>query len=194
MSNRSDNFNRNANPLGTPSDGGSAWIAYEAVFATNGGVRAACNSTTTNGATVLECSNANGTAQFTAVSNGGYSNKQRMTLRGSDASNYNFCTMGTGGLQLYKRVAGVNTAFGSAYATAIAANDVIAITMDASNVYNVYRNGSLVIGPVTEAANASGTQHGLGATATSITYDDFSFTDAVTQLPVPAILNTRREL
>lgn len=191
MTNRSDNFNRNANPLGTPSDGGSDWIAYAGVFSTYANVRAHCSTGVANGATVLESNNANVIVQFKSVYNGGYTDKQSLIIRGIDASNFNYCKIGTAGLQLVKRVAGVNTNFASAYATAIAANDVIKITVDSLNVYNVYLNGVLVIGPVTESANATGTQHGLGATQTTITFDDFSITDLSY---IPAILNTRRDL
>jgi hypothetical protein len=187
MANRLDDFNRNVSPLGTPSDGGSAWIAYAGVFSTLGATQAQCASGVANGATVLECSNANGSIQFTVKGTGGYTNKQSMVVRGTDASNFNYCMIGSAGLQLAKRVAGVNTNFGSAYATAIIATDVLKITVDASNTYNVYKNGALVIGPVTEVANATGTQHGLGATATSIVFDDFSFTDPISVPNAPTI-------
>lgn len=85
-----------------------------------------------------------------------------VVIRYVDASNFNDCFVRSSGntLQLHKIVAGAFTSLGT-FTGAIANGDTIKVTVSAGNVYNVFQNGTLRIGPVTDAANSTGTKHGL---------------------------------
>lgn len=175
---RADTFTRanNTSSLGTPSDAGTDWVAQLGtwgIYNNSTVARANTYSTTTNASAVLEASSAN--VIITAeVYHGGYTNKAGLVIRAADMDNLIFCTIGTAGLALFRRVAGVNTAFGTNYTTGITDGDVISISVDSANNIIVKQNGTTRI-TTSDASGSANTKHGLwGSGATSIRFDNLT--------------------
>jgi hypothetical protein len=190
MANRSDNFNRadNASALGTPSDAGSDWTAIAGTWGVGSNVARKVNATDGQDIAVLDSGTANVEAQVT-FSTLSADAGPGLVARLVDSSNYLLvqCRGGNSGsayLELYKFVSGTPTSLGT-YNTIVSAGDVVKLRCDGDSL-TVYRNGSSVIGPVTESAHNTATKHGIqaywaGSGASSGTYtarhDDFSITD-----------------
>lgn len=175
MSNRSDDFNRaNSGTLGTPSDGGSNWV--------DGGGTGSISSNEFLGinifawtAAYLEASVTAGVISATvkALGNSG------LVLRYVDGNNFWFANVYSTGLSVYKRVAGVNTLYGSSYSGTISVNDVIAFEVTSGDVWTVKQNGTLRINPGTsDTQHNTATKVGLVNYSGSARYDDLSFTES----------------
>lgn len=182
MTNRTDNFNRadTANNIGTPSDGGSAWVQYSGTWgiASDQGYQSAVS--TTNVECALESSVANVTVQVTIAAFEGVADANGLCARLADDSNYllMFLQTVTNTIALYKKVAGSFTLLASASVTP-AAGDVAKMTCDSSNLITGYRNGAALIS-ATDSAGSTNTKHGLWYSAATGTgadrFDDFSIT------------------
>lgn len=192
MTDRTDNFNRadSTTALGSPSDGGSAWVAVAGTLGiiSNQGYRVDAGG---YGIAYLEASVADGTAQvtvavFDALYNGVScrvtSDQDWIAVLAYDVGNE---------IYLYKRVAGTYTQLGSTYAGAVAAGDVIALEFSGSS-YTVRQNGTSRV-TATDSSHNTVTKHGLlshssgGATSR---FEDFSFVGpgAAGALPRPVFV------
>lgn len=99
---------------------------------------------------------------------------QRLVFRCTDANNLWLVTNQGGSWLLYKRVAGVYTQVGSAYAGTAANGDYISVILNGSSI-QVYINGNLAIS-ASDSFNQTATKHGLGSDAagnTSARWDNF---------------------
>jgi hypothetical protein len=180
LANRSDDFNRaDAGSLGSPSDGGSAWVVVSGTWgiSTNRGYKSA--SFGTNQSAYLEASASNGTVTGTI---GGIASTSYpgLHIRFADDSNMVLVQCDTTFLKLWKIVAGTATQLGSTYSGTVAVNDVIALSANASNSLTIKQNGTTRVGPVTDSAGASNTKSGLRCysnSAATASWDDFAFTE-----------------
>ncbi len=176
MSSRTDNFNRadSTTSLGTPSDSGSAWVATQGTWgiATNRGYNPGSDSP---GSAYLESSAANADVQVTISVVGAHGG---LVFRLSDLNNYWLLDVAVSGtklrLQKYQSGSfGVN--FDFAYTPAN--GDIIKASFSGSTI-NCYLNGSVVIGPITDAFNSTATKHGLfDFSENAVRFDDFSIVD-----------------
>ena len=177
MSNRSDDFNRadSTTSLGTPSDGGSAWVATSGTWGltSNKGYKVASFGTT-QGA-YLECSSTQGAVQATIEL--GSTQYPSLTGRMVDDNNYIQCQIDTTALKAWKRVAGTWTQLGSTYTGTITTGDVISLTIDSSNNITVKQNGTTRV-TTSSADHSSATKWGMLAYSTGPRFDDWSFTDS----------------
>ncbi len=185
MSNRADNFNRtNQSPLGTPSDGGSAWVAQSgggAQFKIVGN-QAAEDFDSGETKDTLECGSADGDIQVTIVT---FGDQIGLVGRLSDVDNFLWLRAYSGaGYDLFKKVANSNTNLGS-YSTTPADGDVVLLSMSGNSLI-VKINGVTRI-TATDSFNNTATKHGLFASgaylAGTARLDNFSFTDTSVTLP-----------
>lgn len=187
MANRADNFNRaNSNPIGVPSDGGSAWVnllgTYEVVSnqAYGGGhASPVCYLEASSSSVDITTK-----ISFVAINAG-------IAFRIIDASNFLFCTINSTQLSLWKKVDGVDSQIGATQTIAYSALAPLKVTVDSANLITCYYNGVSKLS-LTASENSTGTKHGLRNAATTNRFDDFSITDI--SVSVPVILNTRKEL
>lgn len=178
MTNRADNFNRSDGAIGTPSDGGSAWsiigFGNWSVISNQAG----CATSAAQTVAYLETSATDGTVQATLATLG---TSNALVTRLADSNNYIFASVEAGipRIQLWKKVAGSFTNFGSpsSYTGSLSANDVLAIEAS-GNDYTVTLNGSSIITGTTTDLNTN-TKVGIRANAdTTARLDDFSFTES----------------
>lgn len=174
--NRADNFNRadSATSLGSPSDGGSAWVAQAGTWGISSDT--AYNPTADSpAAATLEASASDVDLQVTVST---ASNHGGLVARCSDASNFWLLDLNGASniLRLEKYVAGsFSTSFDFAHTPAN--GDVIKLSCSGSSL-SVYLNGTLVTGPISDSFNSTATKHGLfGFGSSSFRLDDFSVTD-----------------
>lgn len=178
MTNRTDNFTRAdvTGGMGTPSDGGSQWAAPTGNFGiisnTAYKFQGAAHQTSTleSSVTAVDVQ-----ATITAVgsTNGG------IVARASDDSNFILHYWNGTSNILYKQVATVYTQLGSTFTGTLAANDVLKLSCDSSDLLTCYQNGVSRISATDSALNTV-TKHGLESfgegTANSLRWDDFSIT------------------
>lgn len=174
---RSDTFNRadSSSSLGSPSDGGSAYAGSSGTFgiSSNRAYAPGAVGTGLGSVRVLDAGSADAEVQFTIVTK---SNYWSAALRWTDDSNFDAAFFDTSSVQFYKVVGGTVSSFGSLQSVAWADGDVVKVTVS-STTYNVYRNGSLVLGPVTHSSANAGTYHGFGVFSnTFIRIDDLTIT------------------
>lgn len=170
MANRSDNFTRaDSASLGTPSDLGSAWVEAQGNFSISANIGGVTTLVSSRAYAYLEASSAIGESSITLNSTGDVG----VVIRYVDINNFMVVTVSN--LTLFKRVAGTFTSLGSSPYTP-AAGDVVSVSVDASNLYTVKLNGVAKY-TATDAANATGTKHGLRSASTGPLYRAFSFTD-----------------
>lgn len=183
MTNRTDNFNRadSGSAMGTPSDGGSAWVPYGTSqwgITSNQGYKVATN--TANEAAVLESSVSAVDIQATVAAVGSQGGNGPIG-RGSSDTDYILTQWLGGSTYIFKKVGGSFTQLATT-AGSLSAGDVLKLRCDSSNNLTSYRNGSSVI-TATDAAGSTNTQHGLGANGGGLTqailWDDFSITAIV---------------
>jgi hypothetical protein len=182
MANRADNFNRadNSSALGTPSDGGSAWVALQGtwgILSNQGGLIADAGDS--QDVAVLECGSSVVTVQTTITFG---SCDVGLVARVVDSTNYLlFAVNSSTGCKLYKRVGGTFTQLGTTDATTPVTGDVIRMSVSAGNAITCYRNGvHLPNLDSTDAAGSTATQHGIrssGYVAATVSFNDFSITD-----------------
>jgi hypothetical protein len=190
VANRSDDFNRanSTTALGSPSDGGSAWVAQSGTWgvSSNQGYNASVGNQET---AVLDSGTSNVDVVFATPTVG---NDIGVIARAADNSNYLLLAWTSGtGYRLFKNVAGSFTQLGSTVSGTQGAGDTIEIKADAANAITGYHNGSAIVGPVTDSAGATNTKHGIRAHVDSTTrYDTFSITDLVTSTPTGWLLDS----
>lgn len=175
MTNRTDTFNRADGALGTPSDGGSAWVdvgpKYNILTNAVGNVIGG-----TPDVAFLECSAADGTVQVSLPTKNG-SSYAGLVVRGADSSNYIVLRANPSNYELISFIAGAETSRGTGGSTP-ANGDVLSIVASGTSITGKV-NGSTVVGPVTISSLSSNTKCGLYTYSDGVTrFDDFSWTDA----------------
>lgn len=174
MTNRSDDFNRanSTSSLGTPSDGGSAWVVLAGTWGINSN-QAYTSASTSQATAYLEASVSDVEVQVTVntVAEG------TLLVRAVDATNYlilAWAGVGTG--IIYKRVAGTFTQIGSSIFSTLSNGDVVKFVANGSAL-EVFRNGSSVW-TLTDSTHISATKHGMRSQSnTTQRLNDFSITD-----------------
>lgn len=175
MTDRADDFNRadSTSSLGTPSDGGSSWVAAAGTWGINSNRGYLATSSGGQETAYLESSVADVDVQVTlAVSGSDYGVCARLT----DASNNLIgIRSGASDYRIYKRVAGSFTQLGSTVAVTSANGDVMKFTANGSSL-TLYQNGVSKV-TATDSFNNTATKHGLRSNADTTTrFDDFSIT------------------
>lgn len=173
---RSDNFNRadTTSGLGTPSDGGSAWVALSGVWGISSN-QAYESAGGPHSVAVLDSGTADVTVQMTLTAVGG--NNAGVVARASDDNNYLLLAIyGGNTLEIYRRDAGSFVSLLAPVTSAYAAGDVFKLTVNGTSV-TAYQNG-VSKGTVTSAFNQTATKHGLRShQSIAHRFDDFSVTD-----------------
>lgn len=193
--NRADTFDRanSSSALGTPSDGGSAWVAQSGTWGitSNLGYSVSGGSQET---AVLEANSADVDVQVTLALGG---NSEGLVARAADDNNYLLFIFqaSTNQLLLYKKVGGSFIEIdGGIVNSAVNVNDVYKLSVSGSTI-NCYQNGVLKIGPITETAGQTNTKHGIRSHASSGgRFDTFSITDTSAAASVGMVLRRRSSL
>lgn len=175
---RQDNFNRANGALGTPSDGGSAWVQDSGTWEIDSTIRA---METTRGQQLIcsvEASNANVVVEATISGGPGVANpggEVGLVTRVANDANY-ILWLPDG--RLFNKVGGGFGLFAGAVTTTVNAGDVLKITSDGANLHTGYINGSPVISG-TDSNGATNTRHGLRRynDTNQWYYDDFTIVD-----------------
>jgi hypothetical protein len=185
MANRSDNFNRadSTTTLGTPSDGGSAWSVLGGTFGILSNEAYKVSTAAAWDIAVLEASSANVEVQATASQYGTTEPRAGVAFRVVDTNNWFAAIFYGSYVVLNKNVGGSITEVTSAFASITATDTIKAVAN--GNSLSVYRNGALVLGPVTDSTHNTATQHGIVAVhqdsgttnGYKFRHDDFSITD-----------------
>lgn len=179
MTNRTDNFNRadSNTALGTPSDGGSAWVAVSGTWGILSNAAYKVNADNVNQEAYLESSVSDVDVQVTIAS--GTTQGPSIVARLADDNNYlNFLWLTDGvSLQMYKDVAGAFTQLGSTFTGTAAAGDVFKFTVNGSSL-TAFLNGVSRI-TATDSAGSTNTKHGIRSfrnITIAHSFDDFSIT------------------
>lgn len=171
MTSRSDNFNRADGAIGTPSDGGSAWVTGSGTWLVTSN-QAQESTGSVQGSVVLETSESNGDVQATMV----VFNGDGVVGRWADDNNYIFAAPRVSDYIVYKKVAGSFTSLANPSVT-LGANPVVKLSFDASNNINLYHNGVLVTNAGPDAAGSTNTKFGMWSNFNAAArWDDWSFT------------------
>lgn len=184
MANRADNFNRaDTSAIGTPSDGGSAWV-YATTAGAGWGVGSnkaynVYDASSNRYYGYLECSAADGDVQVTLSTTSGGSGYVGLAARVTGTDDlWVVRASAASGYELIKFVSGSATVVGT-YGTGPSDGDVLKWTLSGDS-HTVYVNGVSRI-TASDSFNNTATKHGLhanGAWPTSARWDDWSFTDA----------------
>lgn len=174
MTNRSDNFTRanSATSLGTPSDGGSAWVVVNGTWGISSNQGYCAVDAGGQNLAILETSVTDGTYAITAPA----ANAGGIVFRYVDSSNYWLLAFPGGDAQLYKNVAG---SFTSVQLWTSAAPDGVTISLALSgDTVTVTANGTPLSPSITMGGvHAAGTKIGLRTFAvTSPRFTALSFT------------------
>lgn len=182
MSNRMDNFNRadNTSTMGTPSDGGSDWVADQGTWGITGNAGYTVAGAGDNQCiATLESSLADVSVEckitFVSTTDCG------IVGRVADSTNYILVAFRDTGntIELYTRIAGTFTSLG-AYTGSVATGDVIKLTMNGASL-EVFQNGISRL-TASNGAGSSNTKHGLRQSSDfgsgNTRFDDFSITGA----------------
>lgn len=176
MGNRADDFNRaNVSSLSgsTPSDGGSAWVDASGAVGIASNEAAPVNMFAWLPAN-LETSTSVGRLSILVRSLG----NSGIVYRYVGSSNFWLLQIQSGGLGIYKRVAGTFTQYGSTYTGTISVNDTLEFEVTSGNVWTAKQNGTLRINPGTaDSAHSTATKLGMAGNSGSAKYDDLVFTD-----------------
>jgi len=171
MSTRTDNFNRGdtTNAIGTPSDGGSAWVQQSGIWGiqTNTGY---CSGSTGQASCYLEsnASNVDITVTATALVDAG------IVARVQDDNNYLLFLFNVTAMQLYTRIAGTFTALTTVNEASVA-GDVFRFKLVGSALEG-WKNGTLKTS-ISNATFQSNTKHGLRVNTLLNNFDDFTISD-----------------
>jgi hypothetical protein len=170
----SDSFNRadSTTTLGSTdaANGGlsKAWTALVGTWGISGNAAYLASSTADSVAVVDEGVSDNFT--YTITTSVYHSTVQRVIWRCIDSNNY-FMLQGTA---VWKKVSGSLSNIGSITGTR-ANGDVVKIVVS-GNTHTIFINGTQA-GQITDASNAAGTKHGIGANnnTTSTKFDNYKF-------------------
>lgn len=190
MTNRTDNLTRadTTNNIGTPSDGGAAWIQSAGTWgiSSNRGYKSAADATWQD--CVLQTSTTAVSVQATLAALG-VLDVAGLCVRESASTDYilGFISRAASTLAIYKQVAGVFTLLVTCPATITPGTDIYKLKVDDNNTISFYQNGVLVL-ITSDPTGASNTKHGIVAYNLSTRWSAFTSVD-VTALPnlvVPA--------
>jgi large repetitive protein len=183
MTNRVDNFNRADGALGTPSDGGSAWVAQAGTWAVLGN-QARVSTSVAGQSVVLQSSSSNVTVQATLGVSSGFG----LCTRAADANNYILADTTLTQARIRTRVAGVETVVAGPVGYVPTPGDVIKLKADANDLISLLINDVVVLSTTVTTGNTN-TLHGLQATGgmTAQRWDDFSITDLPLAPDAPTI-------
>jgi hypothetical protein len=192
MAARSDDFNRadNATSIGSPSDGGSAWVDLDAAFGHFMGISSnqGYNPAGGTGRCYLESSEADAEVEVTITTraNTGDGSVNGVMARITDRENFlewvaNFGNSHT----LRKRVANADTTLDTASA-AYADGDVFKIVVNGTSI-ECFLDGVSIM-TATDSFNQTATKHGVTMQGSTGRFDDFS----ITPIAPPATGNRRR--
>lgn len=176
MTNRTDNFNRadNSSSLGTPSDGGSAWVAHSGVWGIVNN-----KAFLSNGATQAIASLSSGTSDVDIqISLSNLTGGQDIGLVGrvADDNNYILGAIGASDWKIYKKVSGSYTQVGSTVSGTPVNGDVVVLSLSGTSVALKVNGVTKVSGTVSELS--TNTRHGIRSNGyTPESFDDFSITD-----------------
>jgi len=173
-----DTFDRadSSSSIGSPSDGGVAWVIQGTATWGIGTNMARMVSGSGEQWITRDASASDGDVYFTtqnAPADGG------LCARVTDQNNGLLVVVNdvSNNLKLYKLVSGTYTQLGSTYSGAVANADVIKLTMSGSSL-TVYQNGVSRI-TATDSAFSTNTKHGLRSFAdTNARWDDWNFAAA----------------
>lgn len=176
MTNRTDNFNRadNSSSLGTPSDGGSAWIAHSGVWGIVNN-----KAHLSNAATQAIASLSSGTSDVDIqITLSNLSGGQDIGLVGrvADDNNYILGAIGASDWKIYKKVSGSYTQVGSTVSGTPVNGDVVVLSLSGTSVALKVNGVTKITGTVSELS--TNTKHGIRSNGyTPESFDDFSITD-----------------
>lgn len=179
MANRSDDFNRadSSSSLGSPSDGGSAWVASVGTWGISSNRGYESSGAVQQNLAYLEASSAVVDVEVTIPVVG---SDLGLIVRFADSSNYILFAWTSGtGFRLFKVVGGSFTQLGTTDGGMLANGDVMKITVSSGNAFNCYKNGAELTNlAATDSAGSGNTKHGLRAYSdTTSRFDTFSITD-----------------
>jgi hypothetical protein len=188
MTNRTDDFNRTADPLGAPSDDGSIWVRQDGYGWSANGTTAQKNGADGAVAAVLESSVADVEVQVTITS----FTQAGVVGRYVNSTNYYFFQALAGtGYKIQSYIAGSYANVGSLYSATPASGDVLKLKM-VGTTFQGYVNGVLRCSG-TSAPLSTATAHGLfNVNDTGVRYDNFSITEVAggsASLPAIAMHN-----
>lgn len=195
-----DDFNRadSTTVIGTPSDGGPAWVVGSGSWGINSN-QLYC-SVSESGAYVTRDAGTNA-LDFSLKLNGSPYNSlspvNGLYFRFADVDNTMFLNFSGRMLGLRKKVGGVKTTIGTDYTGAtgtIVTGDVISVSVTAGGLITVKQNG---ITRITHSDNANSANTKIGVFTNSFInyrYDDLVVLDLNLVTSIPVILNTRRDL
>lgn len=168
MTDRTDNFTRadTTNAIGTPSDGGSAWVQQSGTWgiASNQGYES--SGSVNHAMCVLESSVAN--VDVVCTFQGTVSSDFGIIARSADVNNHLAIYHDTSGFEMYKRVAGSLTQLGSSVAYTPVAGDTFKFSVSSANDLNGYINGVLKIN-VNDSTGSANTLHGMDVNFNNLT-------------------------
>lgn len=173
---RSDTFTRadSNTTINPPSDGGSNYSIGSGTWGISSNQGYLVSGVGQDTA-VLDNGAAISSVQATLAT---YADDTGLILRWADTNNYVVLVLNSGGSStIYKNVAGSFISLGSSAALGWVSGDVAKFSVDGSNVFTVYRNGSLVLTSSADAAGATNTKHGLRSNAvTTARFTNLSIT------------------
>lgn len=176
-----DDFNRadSATSLGTSSSG-HVWVPLGGTTWGISSNKAYLPSASTQTVAYCEANDADVTIEVVLSKSDATNNLNRMgiSFRLTDDSNYLYAYfLSSTSLRLFKKVTGAGTQLGLATVTETS-GDGLKVIANGDQI-EVYHNGVLKIGPITESFNQTATKHGLfhetgGSLGTVCRWDDFS--------------------
>jgi hypothetical protein len=190
MTNRTDNFNRantSSGQLGTPSDGGSAWLEPDSQYSWDISSNAAKTTPAIGwNADALESSISDCDVQATLLGTVNY--VAGICGRLTSQANYIEARVTAGvGYNLWARVAGTDTQIGTTYSASPGANEVVKLHMSGTTI-EMYVNGTKVAYG-TSSANQTATKHGIFTYGDNVTkFDNFSITGFGSSSYSPSLL------
>lgn len=188
MTTLADNFNRSNSTtgFGTPSDGLAAWSDEQGTSGISSNKGYFPTLVSSRAYAVRDSGSNIGKVQYTDGASGNMD--VAAVIRYIDINNFIFFHQSNGNSTLQKRVSGSFTTLSNVSNTFVS-GAVYSIEVDINNVIICKANG-VTIHTVTDAANSTGTKVGMRSALSSVTFDDWSFTDAAgggTQAITPSL-------
>ena len=196
MANRSDNFTRadNASALGTPSDGGSAWVNVINFMGIS--TNRAYNASSTTDVSVLD---AGALVVDVSCVPTGTMHTQGLSARVADSLNYVFVRYGPPGLFVSKVIAGSSTQIGFDTGAVVSAGDTLTMQVRGTSpttftiLVNGVANSTIGTLSVSDASIQTSTRYGLYCQGSLANFwTSFGISDLTPQVvPVLSGLDTR---